>query len=303
VGVVIMADEPSGKDIKVPGLGNLPKKYAVGGVVVAVVIAVILAVRSRRAAASSTAAANAGTTAQVTDPAGNVCSALDPGSGYCPGTAEDSEYYSQSSALEDENGEDFSGAGGSVNSGYDAAGYPIGSAADLAWQASQESGSSTGTTGGTGTTATGTTGAAATNSDWLTEAVAALPGDTSTIQTALASVLGGVTVTTAQKNLFEEAVGILGPPPQGYPTPIKTSDTASQPGSTSGKIAVPNVKGFTTGAAHNAIDGAGLHAIAASGQKDNWTVTGTTPKAGTMVNSGSNVTILASAPAATAAKK
>lgn len=299
-----MAEDPKGGDIKVPGLGNLNKKYVIGAVGVAVSIIVIITIRSRKAsAAAATTAASAGTTGQVTDPAGNTCAALDPGSGYCPGTEEDSQYYSeQSSALENEGDEGgIAGGTGADSGGYDAAGYPLGSAADLAWQTSQESGTATTGTGTTGTTTTGSAGVPTTNSQWVTDAIAQLPGDTGTLQTALSSVLGGITVTTAQKNLFLEAVGILGPPPQGYPTPIKTSDTAAQPGGTTGQVTIPNVTGYTAGAAHNAIDGAGLHAVAASGQKDTWIVTGTAPKTGTKVNSGSNVTILASAPK-TAAK-
>jgi hypothetical protein len=57
-----------------------------------------------------------------------------------------------------------------------------------------------------------------------------LPGDQNTIRVALVDVLAGITVTTAQKNIFLEAVGVIGQPPGSYPTPIKTSDTSAQPG-------------------------------------------------------------------------
>jgi fibronectin type III domain protein len=235
-----MADAPApsgGKDIKLPGLGEVPKKYAIGGLLAALAVVVVVIIRKKGAAnaagATATGANAAGVSGQVTDPAGNVCSALDPNSGYCPGSPQDIAYQQGNAseadlALGDES--DYGGTGGSAVSGdYDAAGYPIGSAADLAWQAAQE---------GLTTTGTSTTSGITTNSSWLTEAVDTLSaqgGDTGTIQTALSMVLGGLTVTTAQQDLFLEAVGILGPPPQGYPQPIKLSNTAAtSTGTTSG---------------------------------------------------------------------
>lgn len=212
-------------EIKIPGIGNVDKKYVIAGVLVGGGVAVVVVIRSRKAAAAAAQTTSATATGMVTDPAGNQCTALDTGSGYCPGTAGDQAYYAGQGGggnTSDYGGYGGYGSGNSYDSGYDAAGYPTGSAADLQWQAQQ---SGTGTVTGTGST----TGTVTTNSDWLTEALGVLPGDTATVQTALASVLGGLTVTTAQKNLFMEAVGILGPPPQGYPTPIKTSDTAGHP--------------------------------------------------------------------------
>lgn len=293
MGVVLMADPIPGLD-KIPGLGKVKNKWVLGGVFVAAAVGIVVFVRARKAAsaaaAQATTAAPASDTGQVTDPAGNVCTALDPDSGYCPGTAEDQSYYSeQESTLGDEGDAGTGGVSGTGTSGYDAAGYPVGSAADLAWEASQA--------GGTGT-GTGSTGSPATNSDWVTEAVGELPGDAGTIQTALSSVLGGLTVTTAQKNLFEEAVGLLGRPPGGYPTPIKTSDTSSQPGSTAGQATVPSVVGQTAGAAHNAIVAAKLKPVADAGQKDTAKVTSTNPKGGTKVAQGSSVVITATNPPA-----
>jgi len=272
-------------------------KYVIGAVGVAVVILVIIRIRSGRASVSAApAVATADTTAQVTDPAGNVCTALDPDSGYCPGSAEDTQYYSeQDSTLDDETDEglDDSGGAASDSSGYDAAGYPIGSAADLAWQAQQA---------GSATTATGTTTSVGstsieTNSEWAAAAVSQIGGDASTVQTAIASVLGGVAVTTAQKNIFLEAVGLLGQPPQGYPA-INTTDTASQPASSAGTVAVPNIVGMTAGAAHNSLVAAGLKPVADSGQLATAKVTSSNPKAGTKVSSGSSVVITATNPPA-----
>jgi hypothetical protein len=215
-------------DVKVPGIGKIDKKYAIGGGLAAIAIVVIVVVRKKAQSSAANATTTAGTPAgagnMVTDPAGNQCSVLDPNSGYCPGTAEDLQYQQDqtlaSSSLA--GGGDSPYGGGNEYSGYDAAGYPLGSQADLAWQQEQQ----TGTTTTTGTSASGIT----TNSEWITDALSELPGDSTTNQTALISVFGGITVTTAQKDIYNEAVGVLGPPPVA-PPPIKTSDTSSQPGS------------------------------------------------------------------------
>jgi PASTA domain len=283
----------------VPGLDKIKPKYVVAGVVVAGAVGVIVFIRARRAAATAAATApNAATAAQaglVTDPDGNTCTALDPGSGYCPGTSGDQAYYAEQS---DSLGEEASGAddgaggiGNTTTGDFDAAGYPLGSAADLAWQAAQSGASATGTTTASSTGPT-------TNSQWVTDAIGELPGDTGTLQTALSSVLGGLAVTTAQQQLFMEAVGLLGPPPGGYPTPIKLTDSAGQPASTAGQVKVPATTGMQAGPAHNAIVAAGLKPIADTGQKADEIVTSTNPKAGTMVASGSAVDIVASPPPA-----
>lgn len=57
-------------------------------------------------------------------------------------------------------------------------------------------------------------------------------------------------------------------------------------------VTVPVCKGMTAGQAHNALDAAGLHPVAATGQKATAICTGTSPAAGSQVNPGSNVTIL-----------
>lgn len=82
------------------------------------------------------------------------------------------------------------------------------------------------------TGATGTGGAFTTNQDWATAAVnlAEQGGATREAATlAISHVLGGLRVTTAQQSMFLDAVGVLGSPPQGYPTPIKLVDTPGQP--------------------------------------------------------------------------
>jgi hypothetical protein len=67
----------------------------------------------------------------------------------------------------------------------------------------------------------------ASNNDWATAAEVALGNagvDTGISAGALGKVLAGLAVTTDQKNLFLEAVGLLGQPPQGYPQPIHVQD-------------------------------------------------------------------------------
>jgi hypothetical protein len=82
------------------------------------------------------------------------------------------------------------------------------------------------------TGATGTSGVFSTNSDWANAAESALEngGVTLAVSTlAISRVLGGLTVTSAQRDYFLQGVGLLGPPPQGYPTPIKLTDSGTGP--------------------------------------------------------------------------
>jgi hypothetical protein len=203
--------------IKIPGLGEVPKKTAIIAGAGAVGIIAIIAIRhkSSAAATSSTASATPDTTA--TDP-----NAIDPNTGIPysqEGGADVSGYGSGYQIPYGTGGGGYDAAG----SGFDAAGYPMGSEADLAWQAEQNGSATTGTTT---TTTTGIT----TNADWVTEAESGvIPGSVSTISAAVSKVLGGLAVTSAQRDLFMEAVGVLGQPPQGYPQPIKLTDTSAQP--------------------------------------------------------------------------
>lgn len=82
------------------------------------------------------------------------------------------------------------------------------------------------------TGAAGASGVYSTNSDWAGAAESALENggvtlDVSTL--AISRVLGGLTVTSQQRDYFMQAVGLLGPPPQGYPQPIKLVDTSTGP--------------------------------------------------------------------------
>jgi PASTA domain len=246
-------------DIKIPGLGNVPKKYAIGAVAAAAGLGVIVYIRARNTANAAAAADTS--TAAATDTSG-YDPTIDPSTGI--------PYAEENSGMDTS---DYGGAG-AYGTGYDAAGYPIGSSQDLAWSQQQTTGITT-------------------NNEWVQEATGgSVPGDPGTIQAALSAVLGGLTVTTAQKNLFMEAVGVLGAPPQGYP-PIHTSDTSAQPGTpakASATVKVPNAVGQTQAGAYAIISQAGLHP---SGTPDVpgkiLQVKSQSPKAGTSVARNSTV--------------
>jgi PASTA domain len=249
---------------------KLPKKYVLGGVLVGGGIAVVSVLRSRSAATASTAADVPDATA--VDPT------IDPATGVP---------YADEQGNSGAYGSDYGGSGGSYGStgGYDAAGYPIGSPADIAWE-----------DGATGVS--GVTGGITTNDEWLQQALADLPGSQTAIQSALLGVLAGQTVTTGQKVLFLEAVALNGQPPGGYPTPIKTSDTAAQPGAGAEKVKVPTVVGETQESAFTAISAAGLKASGSKVQPGKTLIVkSTSPKGGTMVAKNSTVHVVSSVPA------
>ena len=88
----------------------------------------------------------------------------------------------------------------------------------------------------------GSGGVYTTNNDWATAAETALENAGVTIATsttAISRVLGGLSVTAAQRDLFLQAVGVLGQPPQGYPTPIKLVDTPANPSPSTGTLKAP----------------------------------------------------------------
>ncbi len=70
-----------GKTVTVPGFGKVKKAYAWAGAAVVAVLAVVW----YRGRGGGSAAATGG----VTDPDGNVCGALNPATGFCPGTPGD----------------------------------------------------------------------------------------------------------------------------------------------------------------------------------------------------------------------
>lgn len=81
-------------------------------------------------------------------------------------------------------------------------------------------------------TGAGSGGPYTTNNDWATAAEDALESGGVTLEKstlAISRVLGGLSVTSDQRDLFMQAVGVLGQPPQGYPTPIKLVDNGTEP--------------------------------------------------------------------------
>lgn len=284
---------PLDGDLKIPGLGDVPKKYAIIGVAAAIGLAVIVFFRARSAAKTAAAsAATSDTAGLVTDPAGNQCTAVDPDSGYCPGSPEDqawqenlSGYYGTSLADEEDDLGETGGvstagltyvsdpAGNQCTAVDPVTGYCPGTAQDIAAQA--------------GTTAASTSTAPATNSQWLQDALQVLPGgDSSANEAALAGVLGGLTVTTAQKNIFLEAVGLEGQPPQGYPTPIKTSDTAAQPAASTAAGAISNLTVTASGTTVTARWNAAKNATGGY----SWGLTGPSAHKGTTKSTSVSVT-------------
>jgi hypothetical protein len=131
-----------------------------------------------------------------------------------------------------------------------------------------------------------------TREDWLKEAYKILPGGGSAeVHTALINVLGGLSVTSAERRIFLEAVGVLGDPPGGYPKPIRVRDTPGHPSvHPVGKTTtVPDVIGDHFDRAQNKIQAAGLRAHKA--HPDIHIVTSERPSAGTKVDIGSTVTV------------
>jgi len=262
--------------VKLPGFGPVKKKTAVYGAVGAVILVLgIWWYRQRQAAnaAASTAAAStaaAGSGGAVTDPAGNTCSALNPQTGYCPGTAEDQ------AALADLTGAyDTSGAGEAGLSGY----YY-------------------GTGASTATTAPGP-GNFSDNAEWAQYVEAyitgTLGGDPSATGNAIGKYLTGQPITSDQQNIVNEAIAYGEYPPVAGPNgnpPGFVTSTGTSTGTGSGTVTVPNVTGQRLADATGMLTAAGLRIAGASQvQGVSQTVTGQSPAAGTSVAAGSTVTV------------
>lgn len=88
-------------------------------------------------------------------------------------------------------------------------------------------------------TGAGSNGVYTTNSDWATAAESSLEsgGVSLSVSTlAISRVLGGLSVNSAQRDVFMQAIGLLGQPPQGYPQPIKLTDSGSGPSTPPGTV-------------------------------------------------------------------
>lgn len=136
-----------------------------------------------------------------------------------------------------------------------------------------------------------------TNADWASEAESLLLSAGITEQasaTAISRVLAGLSVTSAQQDIFMQAIGLIGqPPPNGYPKPIKVTDTPQQPPpTTSTKATVPNVVGMHYSNAYNELTALGLH-VTPHPQHSEYTVKSQSISPGTQVAKGTTINIVA----------
>lgn len=191
-------------------IGGLDKKYVYAGGGILVVVIGVVYFRSK-----SQAAAAASTSTMVTDPAGNQCAAVDPASGYCPGTSGDLSY--QQTAL----GTDASSYVGGQIIGYDQYGNPIYSGG-----------------GGTGTAPNTGPGSFTNNAQWAQAALQYFiqnepSADPTAISNALGLYVNGQPVTADQQQIIEQAIAFEGMPPvggtNGYPPSIKTAPGGGAP--------------------------------------------------------------------------
>jgi hypothetical protein len=170
--------------------GHKVKKSTATVAAAAAGLVIVVAVMRKR---SASAAASGSASGMVTDPAGNQCSALNPSTGYCPGTAQDLQAQADASGAASLNSASQAGLSGGGS-------YYVPSS-------------------GTGTSATGSAVPAFTdNASWAQYAETALGSNGSdAIAAALAKYLSGQPVTDAQQTTIEEAIAIANRPPVAGP--------------------------------------------------------------------------------------
>lgn len=128
-----------------------------------------------------------------------------------------------------------------------------------------------------------------TNAAWLHGAENILPnGHSPTVENALLRVLGGQSVTWAQRALFLEAVGVNGQPPEGYPKPIKIENTGGDHKPEHHHVKVPHVVGMSYTEAQATLFTHGLKARRGKGPHNTW-VDHQNPDAGDEVAKGTQV--------------
>lgn len=206
--------------VKLPAFGTVKKKTAagVGGGAVLFVL-LIWYVRQRKTAKAASPGPATGT---VTDPAGNTCAAINPATGYCPGTLEDQQA--------------LSGSAGALGAGAPADTSGAGSGLQGA------SGSPGGTVQGPAPPGPGNF---ASNAEWAQYAEAYLTGsaggDPAAVSSAIGKYLTGQPVTTDQVAIIDEAIAYAGQPPQAGPggDPPGINTTAGSTGSASSSAGSP----------------------------------------------------------------
>jgi hypothetical protein len=246
-------------------LGHPMKKNTVllGGLAGVAVIIVAVVRKNKAAAAGSSTTAGTG---QFTDPAGNVCSAPDPSTGYCPGTPEDTSAQEQLSAGSDDYGLDYGGGLGGLNTGNS----PVSTGVPVFTD----------------------------NGSWATYAEQQLGSNGSdAIAAAIAKYLSGQSVTSAQQTTIEEAIAIANYPPVsgagGYPPSMHLSagGGGANPLQT---VTIPRLaQGTRVEDANSALSALGLTSTLSETRKPGvaYYVTAEKPVAGTKVQAGSSVAL------------
>jgi hypothetical protein len=195
--------------VHLPVFGTVKKKTAVfAGIGAPVLVLGIWYIRQRKAsqaaAAAAQTAASSGSAGTVTDPAGNTCSALDPVTGYCPGTEEDQQALALAQSYDD--GTDDTDLG------------------------------DTGVSSPVTTTSTPSP-VITTNAQWAGYAEQLLGSDGSdAIAAAISKYISGQPVTAAQQTIIQEAIAVAGSPPvsgpSGDPPGLNTTATNTGTGTT-----------------------------------------------------------------------
>lgn len=213
--------------VKVPVFGTVKKRTAlIAGIGAPALVLAVYWYRARKASRAG-AAAPAGAGAQVTDPAGNSCAALNPATGYCPGTQADLNAQSLTAV----------NAGGA---GEGLAGYYYGS------------GGTPGTNPGPGNFAD--------NAEWVQYVIAyesnnGLNPDVAAVTHSLGLYVAGSPVTVSQQADIETAIAIAGQPPipgaDGMPPGINLQTTGTGTGTTPGTCAA----GYTLSATETGVSG------------------------------------------------
>ena len=288
-------------DVQVPAVGKVPKKVAVGSVVVVGVLVAVYYVRKKNSASAATTAAAAATSADQYPPDGTTGNPQDPYS-TDPATGETYGDESVGSGLYGAYGTGAELQDEEDNGATDT--YPWdGTVGDEADPYSLDP--ATGVTFGDEGLATGATppatSAVTTNAEWEQSVLTGLPAadpsiDVGALDTALGLYLNGQPVSAAQQALVFQATGFAGDPPvdgpAGYPPAVRTNgETGPAPGG--GTVTVPGVVSERVNDGEAKITAAGLVPNVNSGgprnPKDEYTIWSQTPGAGKKVAKGSTV--------------
>lgn len=248
--------------VKLPVFGTVSKKTATFGGLGAVVFVLGIYWYRQHKAATSASSATSSAAATVIDPAGNVCSAVNPATGYCPGTPEDTAAQEQATGFNP-----FLDSGGAGSALGFTTGTPI-----------------------------GTSEAFATNAAWAQAAETYLQSNgADATAAALAKYISGQQMTTAQQSIAEEAIAAEGYPPvagaNGYPPSMNVVGNTS---SVNNSFSVPNVTGLSTQTAIATLTAAGFATVNINGPQTG-VVWSQTPAGGATATQGGSIDIASSA--------